>query len=291
VRVELEAPSGSTWSRSALAPGRRQVIRLDGQVVRAHRPRHPGRRRARRAGRRRSWSSAHRRAAGRSSITCWAAVAALRADAARVPARPRAAQRAASRRRPGAVRGPGTSASWRSARTSRRCGGGRCRRSPSTRPTRTTRSRAKRSGFDVAPRATPSTTTWPPPRRETRVQERARGATVVGPHRDELRITLSDRLVQTFGSRGEARTAALALRVAERALLEARHGARRSCSSSTTCTRSSTSAARVPGGARRDGAAGDRDGDRGAAGGRARVAHRRGARRCPYRRRRPRGGA
>jgi DNA replication and repair protein RecF len=58
----------------------------------------------------------------------------------------------------------------------------------------------------------------------TRSAERARGATLVGPHRDELRITLDGRLVQTFGSRGEARTAALALRVAERALLEARHG-------------------------------------------------------------------
>lgn len=59
--------------------------------------------------------------------------------------------------------------------------------------------------------------------RASRAAERARGATLVGPHRDDLRITLADRLVQTFGSRGEARTAALALRVAEHALLAARH--------------------------------------------------------------------
>jgi len=57
----------------------------------------------------------------------------------------------------------------------------------------------------------------------SRAAERARGATLVGPHRDELRMTLAGHLVQTFGSRGEARTAALALRVAEHALLEARH--------------------------------------------------------------------
>ena len=59
--------------------------------------------------------------------------------------------------------------------------------------------------------------------RETRLQERARGTTVVGPQRDDLRLSLSDRDLATYGSRGEARTAALALRVAERALLEARH--------------------------------------------------------------------
>ncbi len=58
----------------------------------------------------------------------------------------------------------------------------------------------------------------------TRAAERARGATLVGPHRDDLQLRLAGRSVQAFASRGEARTAALALRVAERALLEARHG-------------------------------------------------------------------
>jgi DNA replication and repair protein RecF len=58
----------------------------------------------------------------------------------------------------------------------------------------------------------------------TRDEERARAATVVGPHRDDLDLALDERDVRAFGSRGEARTAALALRVAEFALLEERHG-------------------------------------------------------------------
>ena len=58
----------------------------------------------------------------------------------------------------------------------------------------------------------------------TREAERSRGATLVGPHRDDLQLRLADRGLQAYGSRGEARTAALALRVAERELLEARHG-------------------------------------------------------------------
>jgi len=55
-------------------------------------------------------------------------------------------------------------------------------------------------------------------------EERARGVTVVGPHRDDLLLELDGRSVQTFGSRGEARTTALALRVAELRLLEEKHG-------------------------------------------------------------------
>lgn len=58
----------------------------------------------------------------------------------------------------------------------------------------------------------------------SRAQERARGVTVVGPHRDDLELALDGHAVQAYGSRGEARTAALALRVAEFALLEERHG-------------------------------------------------------------------
>jgi DNA replication and repair protein RecF len=54
-------------------------------------------------------------------------------------------------------------------------------------------------------------------------EERARGVTVVGPHRDDLAIELDGRSVQTFGSRGEARTAALSLRAAELRLLEEKH--------------------------------------------------------------------
>jgi len=59
---------------------------------------------------------------------------------------------------------------------------------------------------------------------DSRSEERARGVTVVGPHRDDLEMQLDGHDVRAFGSRGEARTAALALRVAEFALLEERHG-------------------------------------------------------------------
>lgn len=55
-------------------------------------------------------------------------------------------------------------------------------------------------------------------------EERARGVTVVGPHRDDLLLELAGNSVQAFGSRGEARTVALALKVAEYRLLAERHG-------------------------------------------------------------------
>lgn len=58
----------------------------------------------------------------------------------------------------------------------------------------------------------------------SRAEEAHRGVTVVGPHRDDLGIDLDGRSVQAYGSRGEARTAALAMRVGEFALLEERHG-------------------------------------------------------------------
>ena len=55
-------------------------------------------------------------------------------------------------------------------------------------------------------------------------EERARGTTVVGPHRSDLLIELGGHSAQAYASRGEARTAALALRVAEFRLLAERHG-------------------------------------------------------------------
>lgn len=54
-------------------------------------------------------------------------------------------------------------------------------------------------------------------------EERARGLTPVGPHRDDLGLTLASHSIQAYGSRGEARTAALALRVAEYRLLSEKH--------------------------------------------------------------------
>jgi len=48
----------------------------------------------------------------------------------------------------------------------------------------------------------------------TRAQERARGVTLVGPHRDEWRLTIDGRDSRTHASQGEQRTLALALRLA-----------------------------------------------------------------------------
>ena len=58
----------------------------------------------------------------------------------------------------------------------------------------------------------------------SRGEEAARATTVVGPHRDDMVLTLAGRSLKAFGSRGEARTAALALKVAEYRLLDERHG-------------------------------------------------------------------
>jgi DNA replication and repair protein RecF len=51
-----------------------------------------------------------------------------------------------------------------------------------------------------------------------------RGTTTVGPHRDELRLLLGGREARLFGSAGQQRTAALALRLLEARCLEMAHG-------------------------------------------------------------------
>lgn len=48
-----------------------------------------------------------------------------------------------------------------------------------------------------------------------RQRELAAGNTLYGPHRDDLRIVANQRDLRTFGSRGQQRTAALALKLAE----------------------------------------------------------------------------
>jgi DNA replication and repair protein RecF len=53
----------------------------------------------------------------------------------------------------------------------------------------------------------------------SRSRDRAQGRTSVGPHRDELRLGLAGREVRTWGSAGQQRTAALALRLLEAATL------------------------------------------------------------------------
>lgn len=56
--------------------------------------------------------------------------------------------------------------------------------------------------------------------------DRARGWTTVGPHRDDLELRLGDRELARYGSQGERRTAAVALRLLEAEVLEADTGQR-----------------------------------------------------------------
>jgi DNA replication and repair protein RecF len=56
--------------------------------------------------------------------------------------------------------------------------------------------------------------------------DRARGWTTVGPHRDDLAIRLAELDLARFGSQGERRTAAVALRLMEVEVLEADTGER-----------------------------------------------------------------
>ncbi len=59
---------------------------------------------------------------------------------------------------------------------------------------------------------------------EVRGQERARGVTLIGPHRDDLVVSLVGKPVRYFGSQGQQRSVALALRMAEAKLLEQAFG-------------------------------------------------------------------
>jgi DNA replication and repair protein RecF len=58
----------------------------------------------------------------------------------------------------------------------------------------------------------------------TRAEEIARGATLSGPHRDEVRFLANGIDLGTYGSRGQARTAVLALKLAEVDWMRARTG-------------------------------------------------------------------
>jgi DNA replication and repair protein RecF len=60
--------------------------------------------------------------------------------------------------------------------------------------------------------------------RASRAEEIARGMTVTGPHRDELRFIANGVDVGTYGSRGQARTVVLALKLAEMEWMRARTG-------------------------------------------------------------------
>lgn len=60
--------------------------------------------------------------------------------------------------------------------------------------------------------------------RRVRGEEAARGVTVVGPHRDDLRFPINGHDATTYGSRGQQRTVALSLKLAEVAFMEAATG-------------------------------------------------------------------
>jgi DNA replication and repair protein RecF len=59
---------------------------------------------------------------------------------------------------------------------------------------------------------------------QQRTQELRRGVTLVGPHRDDLQLLLGGRDLRTFGSAGQQRSAAIALRLLELATLRAAVG-------------------------------------------------------------------
>jgi DNA replication and repair protein RecF len=60
---------------------------------------------------------------------------------------------------------------------------------------------------------------------EKRALDLRRGLTHVGPHRDDLELTLDDRDLRLFGSAGQQRSAAIALRLLEAATLSQHSGA------------------------------------------------------------------
>ncbi|HKR09326.1 MAG TPA: hypothetical protein VJS39_09065, partial [Gemmatimonadaceae bacterium] len=60
---------------------------------------------------------------------------------------------------------------------------------------------------------------------EKRALDMRRGITHVGPHRDDLEIALDDRDLRLFGSAGQQRSAAIALRMLEAATLREKAGA------------------------------------------------------------------
>lgn len=54
--------------------------------------------------------------------------------------------------------------------------------------------------------------------------DRARGATMIGPHRDDLALKLGGRILRDYGSTGQQRSAAIVLRLVEMATIERARG-------------------------------------------------------------------
>jgi DNA replication and repair protein RecF len=59
---------------------------------------------------------------------------------------------------------------------------------------------------------------------QSRRRERAYRSTVIGPHRDEFQLLLNDRSAAQFGSEGQKRTLAIALKMAQAEFLTGIHG-------------------------------------------------------------------
>jgi DNA replication and repair protein RecF len=59
---------------------------------------------------------------------------------------------------------------------------------------------------------------------QSRPRERAQRLTLVGPHRDELELMIDDQPASRFGSEGQKRTVALALKMAQAEFLRNTHG-------------------------------------------------------------------
>jgi DNA replication and repair protein RecF len=59
---------------------------------------------------------------------------------------------------------------------------------------------------------------------QTRARERSYRSTLIGPHRDEIQLLLNDRSAAQFGSEGQKRTLAIALKMAQAEYLTGLHG-------------------------------------------------------------------
>jgi DNA replication and repair protein RecF len=68
------------------------------------------------------------------------------------------------------------------------------------------------------------TSAWDEALREARPADRARGMTTVGPHRDDLVLEVGGRPLRGYGSTGQQRSAAVALKLIEIATLSAARG-------------------------------------------------------------------
>lgn len=66
---------------------------------------------------------------------------------------------------------------------------------------------------------------WPDALEAAQARDAARGMTTVGPHRDELRLTIGGRMLRAFGSAGQQRSGAVALRLLELETVRAARGA------------------------------------------------------------------